>query len=564
MTELTKTRIQDWVVVTPEVRGKTVDLETELDPRIAKVNAFFDQIGVAPVFTKEEMRTLESGQPILRSPNEIIAIQVTDATGQRVTRHCPRLMIDMLAGVEHQKVRAAVEMGNKTVVTLPLDLGPRPNEQVKTENTRPQELTMCMFMEKPEQAEQPNILVSRGNELRAAAEQVPPFQPIRLSTEQFTILNTQLDELAQAYGARSSDGSVQPAEWIRLPEAMRSNNSNVTDIQLYHESGKYLLVMEFTLTDGSKHIRQINNAQRIEDAVVEGDNFCIVVDALGEKHFVVVDRKRVNGEHPDFVNRKLAFPRGFSVLREPKYQLRTATRQTGITAPTLMEHKTNSQSVLVEDPTFQDVRGLFHMIELPPGTDFDLAAKQAEEPLAAVEDLVPTLLSVRDAIAAIQDGRLFNDAHTIAMIGAYLLSQDIITPTTQLADGTPLAELQIAMQLVQDFRTGEARKTIWRDHTEKTQTLGGAVTPNSGVTRIWHDIGLADGAHAQSIIASAKQPWQLQPLNEIIALIKADSDQVDIVTTAAITKLLLQNNLVQIDYQKLISDQTQLRTPLHQ
>lgn len=564
MTELTKTRIQDWLVVTPEVRSDADESAAELDPRIARVNAFFEQIGVEPRFTKEEIRTLESGQPVLRSPNELVVIQVTSPTGQRLTRHCPRLMIDMLADVEHQTTQPAVEMGNKMLVTLPLDLGPLSHQQVTSEATRPQELTMFMFMEKPELAEQPNILVGRGAEFAHLAEQAPAFQPIRLSSAQFNELNAQLDELAIAYGKHGADGSVKPAEWARLPLNMQSETSNVAAIRLYQDSGKYLVAMEFTLTDGSKHIRQINNAQRIEDKVVEGDNFCIVVDAVGEKHFVVIDRKRVNGEHPDFVNRKLAFARGFSVLSEPKYQLRTASRQTGINTPELLQHKVNGEGVMVEDPTFQDVRGLFHLIELPPGTDFDLAAKQAEEPLADIEDLVPTLLSVRDAITAIQDGRLFNDAHTIAMIGTYLFSQDIITLAEQLTDGTPMSELQIVMALVQDYRTGEARRTLWRDGSEKQQVLGGAVSPNTGVTRIWHDIGIADGAHAAALLTEAKRPWQLQSLQEIIALIKQNSSQVDVVTIAAITKLVLQNNLGKVDYQKLVTDPSKLRTPLHQ
>ncbi len=556
MTELTKTRIQDWIVVTPEVRSEVGEPAAELDPRIERVNAFFDQIGVEPKFTKEEMRTLESGQPVLRSPNEITAIQVTTPTGQRIIRHCPRLMIDMLADIEHQATNPAVEMGNKMLVTLPLDLGPLNHQQVMSETARPQELTMFMFMERPEQAQQPTILVGRGSEFAQLAEQAPTFQPIRLSSTQFNELNTLLDELAIAYGKHSADGTVKPAEWARLPKSMQSDTTNVTDVQLHHESGKYLVVMEFTLTDGSKHIRQINNAQRIEDKVVEGDNFCIVVDAVGEKHFVVVDRKRVNGEFP------LAFPRGFSVLSEPKYQLRTAARQTGIASAELMQHKVNSTGVMVEDPTFQDVQGLFHLIELPTGTDFDLAAKQAEEPLAAVEDLVPTLLSVRDAIAAIQDGRLFNDAHTIAMIGTYLFGQDVITLAEQLTDGTPLSELQVVMAIVQDYRTGGVRKTLWRDGSDQLQVLGGALCPNSGVTRIWHDVGIADGNYAASLLTETKQPWQLQSLREIIELIKHNSDQVDVVTIAAITKLILQNNLGQVDYQKLITDQSKLRTPL--
>jgi hypothetical protein len=558
MTELTKTLIDNWLVVTPEVQVTTSEFAAELDPRIARVNAYLEQIGVEPAFTREEMRTLESGQPVLRSPNEIVVIQITTPTGQRLTRHCPRLMIDMLASVEHQKTQPAVEMGNKMLVTLPLDLGPLSHQQVTLEASRPPEFTMFMFMEKPELAEQPNILVGRGAEFAQLAEQAPTFQPIRLSNAQFDELNAQLDELAIAYGKHEVNGIVKPAEWARLPHSMQSETSNVAAIRLHQDSGKYLVAMEFTLTDGSKHIRQINNAQRIEDKVVEGDNFCIVVDAVGEKHFVVVDRKRVNGEFP------LAFPRGFSVLSEPKYQLRTASRQTGINTPELLKHKINGEGFMVEDPTFQDVRGLFHHIEFPPGTNFDLAAKQAEEPLAAVEDLVPTLLSVRDAIAAIQEGRLFNDAHTIAMIGTYLFGQDIITLSDHLTDGTSISELQIVMALVQDYRTGEARKTLWRDNSEKQQVLEGSVSPNSGVTRIWHDIGLADGDYAASLLAEAKQPWRLQSLQEIIELIKRNASEVDVVTIAAITKLVLQNNLGNIDYQKLITDPTKLRTPLTQ
>lgn len=547
MTELTRQITKGWLIVKPDHKPAWVESSAEVDQRTAAINAFLQQAEVEPLYRPDEvLANPENKQLALHSPHEMMAIQILDANGRRITRHCKRLFKTMLAEIPYTEVRYAKKMGETTIVTLPADLGPP--EQGKP----PHELTMSMLMEKPH-TESPLILVGRGDEFAQLEKNAPQFQPIRFSAKQFAAINHQLDSYAHEFSTVQKDGSFRPAKWVRLPSAMISAQSNVAEINYYHEAGKFFIMMEFVLTDGSKHVRLINHSQKIADEIMEGNNYCIVVTALGEKHFVVIYRRRVNGEDPEFIGKKVAFPKAFMDGDEFMYKHRIASDQTGIEHTNIRTYQTNLDELLVQNPTRQDVRSNFTIVEMPPGTDFQLEAKQAAKPLAPVEQLVPTLLSVKDAIEAIMNGTLFNDDHTIAMMATYLLRNQIITLRDTLADGTPIDQLRVVMAVVPDYRTGDSRLTIWRGDTEPHQQLIGARTYDSGITRNWQHVGLADGLAAKETIQNTTKPWQTISLVELVKQVTDNSNQTDITTMSSLLKMLLQQNLVEIHPKKLQS-----------
>ncbi len=551
MTELTRTIVQnEWLVIKPDKRVRQAESSAEVDAHTASINQFLAAVGVEPLYRADEIQSHpENKQFVISSPLITIAIQVLNEHGMRVTRHCKRVFKRMLENLEHHEVRNAVRMGNKVIITFPADLGPPDHGE------KPQELTMTMLMENPVESTQPLILIGRGNEFDELEENAPKFQPIRFSAEQFQSINQNLDRFAHEFGKLGTDNQVTPAEWVRLPESMIGEQSNVAEISYFHEAGKYLIVMEIVMTDGTKQVRLINNSQKVESKIIEGDNYCIVIDVLGVPHFVVVDRTRVNGEHKDFIGQKIAFPRGFAVIKEKQFKLGVGTRQTGI--DNLADYQVNDEEQLVQDPTMQDVRAPFNVIKVPPNVRFDLQAKQDAEPLAPVEQLVPTLLSISDAIDAIADGTLFNDAHTIAMAGIYLFRSGIIELTNSLADGSPISDLCVAMQIEPDYRTGGERLTLFRDQFDDDVALGGPISPDTGVTRIWHNIGLMDRETAKDRLKNTKKAWKKVKLVDLVNQIRTNSSDTDIVTIAAITKLLLQNGLCTIHREKLSTDTSQ-------
>jgi hypothetical protein len=541
-----RTLIQDqWLVIQPDRKKPVVESSAETDQHAQELNAFLSHAGVGPAFRAEEMRRTPENQLVLHSPEKVIALQITTPDGKIVTRHCPQQYVDMLDDVQHEKVRAVQKIGNGlAVVSFPMDLGaPKIGKE-------PQQLLMSMIMEETGKEQSPYILVGRGTEFDELEKNAPKFEPIKLSSEQFNFINTQLDLFGQQFSG----------EFIKLPEKMIGENSNVKEISFYQESGKYFLTMVFTMQDGSQRTRVINNSQRVEDELLEGDNYCIIVDALGEKYVIVVDRERVNGEHPDFVGQKVGLPRGFSVLpiQGKEFNYRIGTSQTGMSGNTLLQHKVNGSETLVQDTRYEDVQTRLNIVELPPDVSFDLKAKQEAEPLAPVEKLVPTLLKMRDAVQALTDGTLFNDAHTIAMLAIWLFRNKIVELQPTLRDGTPMSELKIAMELTQDYRTGGERMTIWRGKFDPEQALNGVVSSNSGITRMWNPTGLADGEKATTELSAARKPWKTVRLVDLFEDITQNRSGLDIMAISAIAKLIFENHLGLVHTDKLITNPDQL------
>ncbi len=515
----------------------------QLTNHLESLNSFLAEYGLPPFRLAELPLNQESGM-VLMSPHDTMAIQITDEQGVVHTHHCPRILPEILAerGIEYNQEISYVQAldDRLMMVHFPMTPGPpNPGEE-------PQELLMSMIIEKVGAPKlEPVCLIGKTAELTKLAEQAPAFEPIRLTQDQFDELERHYADLETKFGGKT----------VRLSPNLIAETSNVAQITNVSVSGKFHRTLSFTMTDGSVRHRLVNRGELLPDnsRIQEGAGFVTTTPINGEQHVMITNMLRLTGAAPGYEGTTDEMPRAFSVhaLNQAKYHYldHMAESEAGISAQTLTTHQVNGAETLSSDQAFEDVNLDYCEFALPAGVDFQLAAKQDAEPTKSVEQLVPSWMSMRDAIETIRTGESFTESFSIAMLGVWLFRRGILTLKPQLPTGENPADLSIALEQVQDWRNGGVKDTLWRGDSQQFATVNGPMSPNNGNSRLYFDIGFDHSEKTTAALAQSTKSWRAISLPEFVdGITKLKWDNV---TIASVLKVMLQQRFLDVHEDKL-------------
>lgn len=519
-----------------------VNLE-QLSHHLISLNEFLAEHDLPPFRLAELPLNQEVGMALL-SPHDMMVLQQPDAEGVMRTYHCPRIMPEILTarGIEHGREIPYVQSLDDQLMVVHFPMTPGPPEF----GEMPQELIMSMFMEKNSAPKkEPLCLVAPLSELEPLAEKAPTFEPIKLTQQQFDKLTAHYATLEKQFGGKT----------VPLSPTLIAENSNVTSVQDISVASKFHRTLSFTMTDGTIRHRLVNRGEMVagKDHLQEAACFVITTPINGEEHVVVAKMHRLNGQANGYEETAYELPRGFSVkaLDKPQFrhELHVAEAESGLSASTLAAHQTNGAEKLSSDPTLEDVEADVVMISLPANVDFQLAAKQDEEPTKPIEQLVPSWMSMKDAIQAVKTGEVFTEAFSVAMLATWLFRQGVLELPVQLPSGEQTAELGIVMEKVQNWRTGGEKLTLWRGDSQQFQPIAGPLNPNDGINRRFHTIGFGSNTSVTETLNSSTKAWDVVSLTEFVRGIS--ELRWDNVTISAGLKMLLQKEWLIINYDKL-------------
>lgn len=536
-----------WIVAGEIDQSTEQGLHTleHLSRYLQSINDFLAEHDLPPYRLAELPLNHEIGMTLI-SPKDMMAVQVLDETGVMRTYHCPRSMPENLSqrGLEHAREIPYVEAINDRlrIVHFPMTSGPpKPGEE-------PQELLMSIIMEKTSASKNgPVGMIGNLHEMTQLAARSPAFEPIRLSKEQFELVTQQYETLNTQF-----EGQTPP-----LSPNLIAEKSNVIGISAISVSGKFHRTLNFTMTSGEIRSRLVNRGEKIpeKNTLQEAACFMITAPINGEKHIAVTRIKRLSGQAAGYEETALSIPRGFSLkaLDKPQFrhQLHVAETESGLSGQMLAAHQVNTDEKLSSDPTLEDVEADYFEFDLPQDIDFELQAKLDEEPTKAVEELVPSWLSLRDAIKALKTGEVFTEAFSIALLTTWLFRREILTLKTTLSVNEDTNNLGIAMEKVQDWRTGGDKLTIWRSDSSLFSTAPGPLNPNDGINKRHYAVGIATHETTIAALTNTTKPWQVISLSEFVDGIK--TLRWDNVTIAAGLKLLFQLDLLDEHPEKLQS-----------
>ncbi len=509
------------------------------------LNKFLKEHHLRGQFRLSELLLTPEQTLVFHSPTDMMAVLVEDDEGKIIIRHCPRLfkrMLDLQLK-EYKEVEYVHPLGNGLfIVTFPMDAGP-PAE----EDERPLELLMSMIMEdETAPPQEPTFLIGDLNELQRLATQTPQFKSIQLTQAQFDELTARSSLLAQQY-----DGAQIPLSPALV--APEDETGNVISIEPFFASRKFYSTETFHMEDGTTRTRLINRGEINPDTqeIQEASCYVITTKISSELHVVVAKMRRTTGQADGYEETAYELPRGFSrkPIANSRFIYQIGAGESGIPGETLTKFQTNKSEKLSSDSTLEDVEVAYIEIRLPEGISFDLENKQQNEPLKNIEQLVPTWMKMSDALQAIKNGETFTDAFSIAMLAKWFFTHKILTLKGQDTSGHDVSQLAIAMEIVQDYRNGGSKLTIWRDDSSQFNQLSGPVNSNSGINRRWHHIGLAEQSNSYQVLAQAQKPWQEVSLPELVqGIIDLHWDNV---TIAAAFKMLLQQGFLNEHLEKL-------------
>ena len=320
----------------------------------------------------------------------------------------------------------------------------------------------------------------------------------------------------------------------RIAGNLEDNPAMVKDFSVNYQNAPFYTFVTLDLVDGRRIGFWMTPGEEYEGEKIRQGSVSVILhkDSSGEPLVAFVSQRRYAGNV-----QAIELPRGF------KQGIEEASEETGIPVEELKRYQTNG-FLVPEDPIRANVEFEFILVEIPKERRFDLdkLAKEAEaqkRPGALLEELTSSWIRLKDLIEFAVEGNYVTDAHTISSLFTALLLKDAVSRAEELE------QFGIVLEKFQNFRDGSVRLGIPRGNSQRMdETLRGELNPNSGLCRIWNKIGFA--THA---VGLPKGSYEVKGLNEILEDIKGG--KVDIVTTSAVFKTLMQKGLIAIDYSKI-------------
>jgi hypothetical protein len=513
-----------------------------------KINTFLEKNRLRNLFNLAELPILPDGAMVLLSPEEMMAVMVEDEAGKMHVRHCPRLFKEMLdwQGLKYTEVPYVQPIGHGlAVVSFPMNPGP------PAIGEKPQELLMSMLMEQADhQLEEPTIVIGSTTELQELSAQAPKFEPVRITQAEYNALAEHYSQLEKQFGGKQAP----------LSPALIGETSNIDAVDQFSASRNFFSILTFHMKDGSIRTRLVNRGEIDTETNELQEATCYVITTKidGEQHVVVAKIRRLNGQITGYEDTAYEVIRGFNrrPLQKKEFRHQLGTGESGISGEDLLKYQVNGKEVLESDGDLEDVNATVVEINLPDNISFALENKQVDEPTKPVEQLVPSWMKMSDALQAIRDGEVFTDAFSIALLASWFCKHAVVSLKEITPDGQKLDQLSIALKIVQDWRSGGEKYTIWREsavdkHINRGsyQQLSCNLIRNSGIHKNNQRLGFVSPTHASQVMSEATESWTSVPLVEFFAGIA--TRRWDNVTIAAGFKTLLQLNYLEYDLKKL-------------
>lgn len=513
-----------------------------------KINQFLRDNGIRSQFNLAELPIATDESMVLLPPNEVMAVMVEDENGLIHIRHCPRLFREMLdwQGLKYAEVPYVQPIGHGlAVVSFPMNPGP-PNVGEK-----PQELLMSMLMEQTDhQPEEPTMIIGQTTSLQKLAESAPIFEPVRLTKAEFDAIAQHYQQLEKQYGGKQ----------VPLSPALIDESSNVTAVDQFSASRTFYSILTFHMRDGSTRTRLVNRgeidaeSQKLQEATC----YLITTKIDGEQCVVVAKMKRLNGQVAGYEDTAYEIIRGFNrrPLQKKEFRHQVGTGESGIAGEDLIRYRVNGEEVLQSDGDLEDVNATVVEIALPDNISFALENKQVDEPTKPVEQLVPSWMKLSEALQAIRNGEVFTDAFSIALLATWFFKQGVVALGEKAPNGQDTSQLSIVLKVVQDWRSGGEKLTIWREtEVDRLQSIGQYqqlncnLIRNSGIHKNNQRVGHVSPTHAEQVMSTVKESWRAVSLPDFVDGII--SRKWDNVTIAAGFKALLQLGYLTTDLSKL-------------
>jgi|GEM_PF-4266966 len=547
--EQTRLELKQWTLA---AKLNYEDNPEWFEAKAAELSSFLAQHNLWPPFRAIEILVNSLNEAVLHSPDYKFGYFTADKTGRPQLKHwltTAKWLLNFrrpdgsrLPNVEAAaEIRSVFDLGqNLKMVSLAMNPGPDQDGQ-------PAPARMMSFVMAEKNAGGTPFLVSGKTSeltdlLTSNQERQTKFEPLRFSQSLMTKLNHDLDTVEELFGGKR----------VRLPEKMVVNDDSLTNVKSYEifwESSAFHTTIVFTKKDGSKIPCLINKAEMVTESEMperlqEGSAYWITTMIEGKLYVAAIEMNRLQG----FPGKFRELPRGFAkILDKLKSSCLIATGETGLSEADILANQTKPWINLAQDTRFENVLTQTRFIHLP--SVIALSNQQVDMPAKQVEELHPGWLEVENLIQEIAAGAGFADAHSLSIIGHWLISEQVIS-LKEIATTESLL-----FESTQDWRTGFARLTLLRtsQNQPESQTsfskLPGLTSPNSGSARIHEQI--ASNTNPAEVLRQADQAKKdLIALSLPEILVKLAAGEFDIATMAAITKFLLQQGKVNIDTSK--------------
>lgn len=360
-----------------------------------------------------------------------------------------------------------------------------------------------------------------------------PFEQVTFSKDSLIDLNNKIGNAEQISGGH---------RLLRFPNSFISTTPSVKDYSVNTQNARFYTFVSVELKSGKKVGLWITPGQEYEGEKIRQGSVSFVLhrDKEGKPIVAFVSQRRFAGNVE-----KVELPRGFEKRKvlEKGANFAELSEETGIPISELERYQTHSL-VVPEDPIRANVEFEFLMIELPPEKRFNLdkLAEEAEarnRPGALLEELTPSWIGLKDIVEGTVEGTFVTDAHTTAgLFTAVLLREAVIF-------APEIEQMGIVLEKFQDWRTAGSKLGIPRGNSQRMHdVLRGELNPNTGPCRIWNKIGFA--THTAGL---PKGSYEVIGINQLLDDIKRG--KVDIVTSSAVFKTLMQKGFIAIDYSKI-------------
>lgn len=437
------------------------------------------------------------------------------------------------SGVEFEALQPFVDLGRGGVaVNFPAMFGPKAPGQPESRGL------ISMIMERKNDPQDPILVVGRRDVLEKGLQGInKPFVPVKFSQEQYDSICTNLNRADELYGGQR----------IKPPENMVSDHPNVKSVEVATQNGNFYNYIAIGMEDGSKLGYNINKALPIEidgkKVMNEGSMFSVLnVDSNNEPLILVVSQRRAHG-----LTGKIETPRGFAAVDTlKKARFTELNEETGLDPNEVAKHIVHSTSC-TQDPLRENVIARLDIIKLSPDMRIDMdklagEVKAKNRPAGPIEDITPHWMRLKDVVEGVAKGTFVRDAHTAEAVIQTLVHFNAI----QISPWAK--ELSVVVELVQDYRTGKERIIVPRSNSSLMEKrLDGGYNGNSGAYRAENFVGVASSPDylpvGSYMVTNFYDLWEA-----------ACDGRLDIVSTTAIFKYIMQKDLANIHYDMIYSD----------